>query len=29
MGNDMRYFAMDVAGESEGAFVATWVERRL
>ena len=27
--DDMRYFAMDVAGESEGAFAATWVERRV
>ena len=26
--DDLRYFAMDVAGESSGGFAATWVERR-
>ncbi|MDD3346827.1 PBSX family phage terminase large subunit [Oscillibacter sp.] len=26
--DEMRYFAMDVAGESGGGFAATWVERR-
>ena len=26
--DDMRYFAMDVAGERGGRFAATWVERR-
>ena len=26
--NDLRYFAMDAAGESSGGFAATWVERR-
>ena len=26
--DDMRYFAMDVAGESTGGFAACWVERR-
>ena len=26
--DDMRYFAMDVAGENAGGFAATWVERR-
>ena len=26
--DDMRYFAMDVAGEGGGAFAVTWVERR-
>ena len=28
MGNDMRYFAVDVAREGNGGFAATWVERR-
>ena len=27
--DDMRYFAMDVAGEGGGAFAVTWVERRV
>ncbi|WP_295584239.1 PBSX family phage terminase large subunit [uncultured Oscillibacter sp.] len=26
--DEMRYFAMDLAGESGGGFAATWVERR-
>ena len=26
--DDLRYFAMDVAGEGGGAFAVTWVERR-
>ena len=26
--DDMRYFAMDVAGENTGGFAACWVERR-
>ena len=26
--DDLRYFAMDVAGENSGAFAVTWVERR-
>ncbi len=27
--DDLRYFAMDVAGESRDGFAATWVERRI